>query len=89
MRNGTKLGIEKYFKRNAIITQKFLVLSLKPVWHFLPVSGLSMNILCAGDKSPAQKGFLKNSAGDLLPTLKFLGGLCNFCNYIFFNNNGM
>ena len=36
-RNGAKLRIENYFKRNLFITQKFLVLSLKPVWRFLPV----------------------------------------------------
>ena len=48
-----------------------------------------MNILRAGDKSPAQRGFFKNSAGDLLPALRLLGGLCNFCNYIFFNHNDM
>ena len=39
--------------------------------------------------SPAQRGFFKNRAGDLLPALRFLGGLCNFCNYTFFNHNGM
>ena len=51
-----------------------------------------MNILHAGDKSPAQRGFFKNSAADLLPALRFLGRLCNFCNYTFnftFNHNGM
>ena len=41
-------------------------------------SGLSMNILCACDKSPVQRVFFKNSAGDLLPALGFLGGLYNF-----------
>ena len=51
-------------------------------------AGLSMNILLAGDKSPAQRLF-QISAGDLLPALRFLGGLRNFCNYIFFNHNGM
>ena len=54
-----------------------------------PFSDLSMNILREGDKSPAQRGFFKISAGDLLPALRFLGGLCNFCNYTFFNHNGM
>ena len=44
-----------------------------------------MNILSAHDKSPMQRGFFTNSAGDLLPALGFLGGLYNFCNYIFFN----
>ena len=48
-------------------------------------SGLSMNILSTGYKLPVQRGFFTNSAGDLLPTLGFLGGLSNFCNYIFFN----
>ena len=46
------------------------------------LAGLSMNILCAGDKSPMQRGFFKNNAGDLLPALRFLGGLYNFCNYV-------
>ena len=27
-------------------------------------TGLSMNILCLGDKSPMQRGFFTNSAGD-------------------------
>ena len=63
----------------------------KVAWKSLPgpfphkkiseISGLSMNILRGGDKSPAQRGFFKNSTGDLLPALRFLGGLCNFCNY--------
>ena len=48
------------------------------------LTGLPMNILRAGDKSPVQRGFFKNNADDLLPTLRFLGGLYNFCNYIFF-----
>ena len=54
---------------------------------------LSMSILCAGDKSPMQRGFFKNNAGDLLPALRFLGGLYNFCNYVIiislllYNNN--
>ena len=52
-------------------------------------TGLSMNILRAGDKSSAQRGFFKNCVGDLLPALRFLGGLCNFCNYTFFNHSGM
>ena len=48
-----------------------------------------MNILRAGDKLPLQRSFFKNSMGGLLPALRFLGRLCNFCNYIFFNHNGM
>ena len=32
-----------------------------------------MNIFGAGDKSPVQRGFLTNSAGDLLPALKVYG----------------
>ena len=43
---------------------------------------LSMNILCAGDTSPMQKGFFTNSTGDLLPTLGFLGRLYNSCNFV-------
>ena len=35
-----------------------------------------------GNKLPVERGFFKNSAGDLLPALRFLGGLYNFCNFI-------
>ena len=46
---------------------------------FIPCNpGPSMNILNVGDKLPVQRGFLTNSAGDLLPALGFLGGLYNF-----------
>ena len=41
-----------------------------------------MNILRMGNKSPVQRGFFTNSVGDLLPTLGFLGGLNNFCNFV-------
>ena len=41
-----------------------------------------MNILRTGDKSPVQRGFFTNSTGNLLPTLEFLGGLNNFCNFV-------
>ena len=41
-----------------------------------------MNILHAGDKLPMQSGFSKNSACSLLPALRFLGGLYNFCNFV-------
>ena len=47
-----------------------------------PTSGLSMNILRAGDKSRVQRIFFTNSAGDLLPAQGFLGGLYNFCNFL-------
>ena len=46
------------------------------------VTGLSMNILHVGDKSPTQSIFFTNSMGDLLPALRFLGGLYNFCNFV-------
>ena len=49
----------------------------------MAVTGLSMNILWKGNRSPAQKGFFKNSAGNLLPALRFHGGLYNFGNYNF------
>ena len=45
-------------------------------------TGLSMNILHVGDKLPMQIGFFHNSMGDLLPTLGFLSGLYNFCNFV-------
>ena len=45
-------------------------------------TGLSMNILCAGDKLPVQRGFFTNSVGDLLPVVGFLGQLYNFCNSV-------
>ena len=41
-----------------------------------------MNIFHAGDKLPMQGGFFKNSGCSLLPTLRFLGGLYNFCNFV-------
>ena len=44
-------------------------------------SGLS--VLQRGDKSPMQKDFFKNM-GDLLPTLRFLGRLYNFCNFVIY-----
>ena len=47
-----------------------------------------MKILRAGNKLLMQRGFFKNSVGNLLPTSRFLGRLHNFgnfVNYIFFN----
>ena len=44
--------------------------------------GLSMNILHTGNKSPVQRGFFTESAGDLLPTLGFLGGLYNIYSFV-------
>ena len=41
-----------------------------------------MNILRAGDKLPVQRGFFRNNAGNLLPSLGLLGGLYNFCNFV-------
>ena len=46
------------------------------------VTGLSMNILHAGNKSPMQIGFLKYSVRNLLPALRFLGELYNFCDFV-------
>ena len=48
----------------------------------LVAAGLSVNILCTSDKSRVQRGFLSNSAGDLLLALRFLGKLYNFCNVV-------
>ena len=41
-----------------------------------------MNILHAVNKSPVQRDFLKNSAGNLLPVLSFLSELCNLCKFV-------
>ena len=49
---------------------------------YLEYSGLWINILCAGHKSLVQECFFKNSAADLLPALRFLDGLYNFCNFV-------
>ena len=46
------------------------------------ISGLSINILHAGDKLPVERGFFTNSMVDLLPALGFLGGIYNFCNFV-------
>ena len=35
-----------------------------------------------GDKSPMQRGFIKNIAGDLLRAIRFLGWLYNFCKFV-------
>ena len=45
-------------------------------------AGLSMNIFCAGDKLPMEERLFKNTTGNLLPTLRFLGGLYNFRNFV-------
>ena len=46
------------------------------------VSGLAINILRVGDKSPMQGGFFENNMGNLLPALRFLDELYNFCNFV-------
>ena len=50
--------------------------------YFITDTDLSMNILHAGNILPVQRGFLKNSANDLLPALRFLGKLYNFCSFV-------
>ena len=45
-------------------------------------TGFSMNILCVDNKSPVQRDFYKNGTMDLLPALRFLGSLYNFCNFV-------
>ena len=50
------------------------VLSINP--------GLSMNILCTGNKLLLQSGFFKNSTGHLLLALRFLGRLYNFYHFV-------
>ena len=49
---------------------------------YLQVTILSMIVLCAGEKSPMQKGFFKNNMDHLLPALRCLGGLYNFCYFV-------
>ena len=44
--------------------------------------GLSMNILHAGNRSPVQRGFFKNGAGNLLLALRFLDRLYNSGNFV-------
>ena len=51
------------------------------------VTGFSINILCAGDRSSVQGVFSKDSTSNILPTSRFVDGLytfCTFVNYIFF-----
>ena len=44
--------------------------------------GLSINVLCVDSKLSMQRVFFKNSMGNLLPVLRFPGGLYNFCIFI-------
>ena len=48
------------------------------------ISGLSMKILRKDvfQRRFLKRRFFKNNAGDLLPDLRFLGGLYNFCNFV-------
>ena len=46
---------------------------------FRHATSLLLNILNTDNKSPVQMSFLKKSSGKLLPTLRFLGRLYNFC----------
>ena len=43
-----------------------------------------MNILHVGNKSPMQRGFFSNSAGNLVPALGSLVSLYNFSNFVIF-----
>ena len=52
------------------------------ITHEVINTGLSVNILHAGYKTPVQRGFFTNSVSDLPPTLGFLCGLYNFCNFV-------
>ena len=45
-------------------------------------TGLSMNILHAGNRSSVQRGFFKNGAGNLLLALRFLDRLYNSGNFV-------
>ena len=56
--------------------------TLMPMLGGFHTAGLSMNILCVGDKLPMEEHLFKNTTGNLLPTLRFLGGLYNFRNFV-------
>ena len=75
------IGTLMYCKRDTEIESNLLfkkqIKSKLGNKRFLNKAGLSMNILCAGDKSPVQRGFFTNSMG----ALGSLGGLYNFCNF--------
>ena len=64
------------------VLQNLLFFNVNFIIKFFPKSGLSMNILRAGDKPPLQRGFFKNSAGDLLPAQRLPGGLYNACDFV-------
>ena len=58
-----------------------IFVSAEPSQTISLIAGLSTNILHAGDKSLVQSSFYKNGTGDLLPALRSLGRLYNFCNF--------
>lgn len=62
------------FSKSCLWNLSFTIFWLIAVFGipFFPVSGLSINILHAGNKSPTQRGSLKISVVDLLPALRFL-----------------
>ena len=64
------------------ITLLFEYNSDDQIFQICFMSGLSMDILRGGYKLPVQRGFSKNGAGNLLPALRFLGRLYNFCNFV-------
>ena len=65
-----------------VISGKMVFLFSQKTTFSFDGTGLSMNILPVGNKSPVQKGFFTNSPDDLLPTLGLLGRLYNFCNFV-------
>ena len=64
-----------------LLEQKMLVRSIS-FGHMFITTSLSMNILCEGNKSPLQRDFFSNSAGNLLPALGLLSGLSSLCNFV-------
>ena len=52
------------------MTMKILCTKITTIVTYMQISSLSMNNLCAGNQSPVQRGFFKNSMGDLLPPLQ-------------------
>ena len=59
------------FPKSESLFSIFATNNLSETYH---LTGLLMSTLCAGDKSPVQRGFFTNSKGGLLPVLGFWVG---------------
>ena len=75
-----KRGKWKYKKNEDLKNESNFLDEISIVHNYL--TGFSMSILCVGNISLMQRGFFKNSTCDLLPSLRFLDGLYNFCDFV-------